>query len=204
MLQQCKRLGFGAMVGSVLLLSAEASHAQAFYESGQVSVALERAFGIHHVNSEVDRPGAPGDEEFSATNVGIGWGGALSPFHYTRAAIDGFISDQLSLGGSLGFFSQSGDWNNSGFLLSPRIGYAIPLSRAFTFWPRGGLTYFDIEQHSELALTGEAMFVASPQPSWGILFGLTLDLTVAGDAANDGDRSGMAIGFPAVGLMGTF
>lgn len=205
MLQQCKRLGIGAIVGSVLLLSARASHAQAFHESGQVSVALERAFGIHYVNSEVDRPGAGDDQEFSGTSVGIGWSGALTPLQYTRAAIDGFVTDQLSLGGSLGFYSQSGeDWDASGFLLSPRVGYAIPLSRVFTFWPRGGFTYYDIEQESEFAVTGEAMFVASPQPSWGILFGLTLDLIVAGDASNDGDRSGIVIGLPAVGLMGTF
>jgi hypothetical protein len=58
---------------------------------------------------------------------------------------------------------------------------------------------------SQFALTGEAMFVAVPRAGWGILFGLTLDLGIAGETQEDDDDwREFAIGFPSVGLMGTF
>jgi hypothetical protein len=193
-------LGIGA-IASVLTLAAR-SNAQPFYDAGEISVALERGFGIHHV-SESGENDAGQEWDSSSTVIGIGWAGAVTPFHWTRAAIDGFIIDQLSLGGSIGFYSQSGDSDGNGFLFAPRVGYAIPLSRVFTFWPRGGLTYYDQGDRSVFGLSGEAMFVASPDPSWGILFGPTLDLGFFGDDG-DNDYTAIAIGFPAVGIMGTF
>jgi hypothetical protein len=192
------RTAFAALAVIALGLTAAPSHAQHFYDAGKISVALERGFGIHHVSRDQE----PND--FDGTTIGIGWYGALTPFHYTRAALDGFIMDQLSLGGSLGFFSQSGDPDADGFLFAPRVGYAIPISRVFTFWPRGGLTYWDFANTSVFALSGEAMFVASPSPNWGILFGPTIDIGFMGESGDDDDFSEIAIGFPAVGLMGTF
>jgi hypothetical protein len=193
------RIAFAALAALALGLTATPSNAQNFYSSGKISVALERGFGIHHVSRDWD-PG--GDED--GTVIGIGWYGALTPFHWTRAALDGFIMDQLSLGGSLGFFSQSGDPDADGFLFAPRVGYAIPISRVFTFWPRGGFTYWDFANSSVFALAAEGMFVASPSPNWGILFGPTIDLGFMGEAGDDVDFSEVAIGFPSVGLMGTF
>ena len=118
--------------------------------------------------------------------------------------VDGFVIDRLSLGGSLAFFTQSGDADGDGVLFSPRVGYAIPLSSVFTFWPRGGFTFLKLGEASLFGLTAEAMFVAQPKPNWGILFGPTFDLGFIGDAGNDVDWSHIAIGFPAVGLMATF
>jgi hypothetical protein len=196
------RIGLRAASSLFLLALSAPGAAQPFYDAGEISVALERGFGIHHVsqNWEQDNGAESGND---ATVIGIGWAGALTPLHYTRAAVDGFIMDQLSLGGSFGFFSQSGDADTSGLLIAPRVGYAIPLSDIFTFWPRGGLTFYDFGNQSLFALTGEAMFVASPHPNWGILFGPTIDLGFAGEQG-DADYSAFAIGFPAVGLMGTF
>lgn len=197
------RIGTAALAVSTLVF-VSAARAQPFYQAGQVSIALERGFGIHHVSSTRE-PDVGAEQDFDATVIGVGWAGAVTPLHYTRAAIDGFITDQLSLGGSLGFFSQSGDWEGNGFIFSPRVGYAIPLSRVFTFWPRGGFTYYDIGDTHLIALSGEAMFVASPHPSWGILFGPTLDFGFTGEQGGDNaDYTAFSIGFPAVGLMGTF
>lgn len=198
-----RRTLLGSTIVGLSLLSAPTAFAQPFYESGEVSVALERGFGIHYVHSEIDLPGPAGDFEFDGTTFGIGWYGALTPLHWTRAAVDVFVIDQLSVGGSLAFFSQSGDADGDGILFAPRVGYAIPLSRIFTFWPRGGLIFYDVGDRSIFGLAGEAMFVVSPQPSWGVLFGPTLDLGFVGDD-NDNDASEIALGFPAVGLMGTF
>lgn len=204
MQQSLIRIGLGASAALAALLMGSPAFAQSFYEAGQISVALERGFGIHHRSMNADPDSGP-DRESDATTIGIGWAGAVTPLHWTRAAVDGFIKDQLSLGGSVGFFSQSGDADGSGFVLAPRVGYAIPLSRVFTFWPRGGLTFYDVGDTSLLALSAEAMFVASPDPSWGILFGPTIDLGFTGETGGDNaDYTEFSLGFPAVGLMGTF
>lgn len=195
-------IGVSAALGA-LLLGAPAG-AQSFHSAGQISVALERGFGIHHVRRNADPDVGP-DRDYKGTTIGLGWAGAVTPLHWARAAIDGFLTDQLSLGGSFGFFSQSGDSDGSGVLLAPRVGYAIPLSQVFTFWMRGGLTYYDVGDTSLLAVTGEAMFVASPHPSWGVVFGPTLDLGFTGETGGDNaDLMEFALGLPTVGLMGTF
>jgi hypothetical protein len=197
------RLGLSVAASAAALFTALPSHAQRFYSAGKISVALERAFGVHYAHNEVDRPG-PGSDITSATAIGFGWYGAVSPYHWTRAAVDGFVIDRLSLGGSLGFFTQSGDADGDGVLFSPRVGYAVPLSSVFTFWPRGGFTFMKLNDGSMFGLSLEAMFVASPKPNWGILFGPTLDFGFIGDQGNDVDWKHFALGFPSVGIMGTF
>jgi len=203
MKQSGARFGLSVAASAAALFTALPSHAQSFYEKGKVSVAIERAFGIHYAHTDTDPPG-PGHESTSSTTLGFGWYESVSPLHWARAAVDGFVIDRLSLGGSLAFFTQSGDNDDDGVLFSPRVGYAIPLSSVFTFWPRGGFTYLKWNNASLFGLTAEAMFVAQPKPNWGILFGPTFDLGFIGDTGNDVDWSHIAIGFPAVGLMATF
>lgn len=201
MLQKIARLWLGTLAVCTLCLTASPSSAQPFYRSGEISVAIERGFGIHYSSASTEVGGQEFDASYTA--IGLGWAGAISPFHHSRAAIDGFVTDQLSLGGSIGFFTQSGDAEGDGFIFSPRVGYAVPLNDTFTFWPRGGLTYWDREATNVLAISGEGMFVISPTPSWGILLGLTLDLGFTGENG-DGDYTEFSLGFPAVGIMGTF
>lgn len=191
------RLALGASLVAAVLGSAASAEAQDFYDAGEISVALERVIGIHHQSWDV------GDQDGSNTVIGIGWSRPATPLHVPRAALDGFIIDQLSLGGSIAFFSISGSEDADGVLFAPRVGYAIPLSRVFTFWPRGGFSYWDIEEGSQLSLSAEAMFVATVRPGWGILFGPTLDLGLSGKRG-DTDYSDTSFALPTVGMMGTF
>jgi hypothetical protein len=196
-------LGLSAAAAAAALFTALPSQAQSFYSRGKISVAMERVFGIHYAHTEIDPPG-PGSDSTGGSVIGFGWYGAVSPLHWARAAVDGFVIDRLSLGGSLAFFTQTGDADDDGVLFSPRVGYAIPLSPVFTFWPRGGFTFLKLEDSSLFAFSAEAMFVASPKPNWGILFGPTLDFGFFGDAPGDATWTHFALGFPTVGLMGTF
>lgn len=189
---------------SAVFASSGAALAQSFYDSGEVNIALERGFGIHYVHQSWDPPGPGPDPEFDGTTIGIGWYGALTPLHWTRAALDVFVIDQLSVGGSIAFFAQSGDPDGDGILFAPRVGYAIPLSDLFTFWPRGGLTYYDIEDNNLFALSGEATFVLTPHESWGILLAPTIDLGFIGEAGDETDYSVFSLGIPAVGILGNF
>ena len=185
------------------VFSPRPSQAQDFYKSGEVSIAIERALGVHFVHSSYDPPG-PGDFESDGTTFGFGWYGALTPLHWARGAVDVFVIDQLSVGGSLAFFAQTGDPDGDGVLFSPRVGYAIPLSDLFTFWPRGGITYVNVNDNSLFGISGEAAFVLTPEPSWGIILAPTLDLGFIGEVGDETDYSEFSIGIPAVGLLGNF
>jgi hypothetical protein len=184
------------------LFSSSRSQAQNFYDSGEVSVAIERGLGIHFVHQSFDGPG-DFDGERDGTAFGIGWYDPVSIYHRPRAAVDVFVTDQLSIGGSLAFYTLTGDPDGDGFLFSPRVGYAIPLSDLFTFWPRGGITFVSINDDSLFGISGEAAFVLTPQPSWGIILAPTLDFGFIGD--DDGaDYTEFALGIPAVGILGNF
>lgn len=178
---------------------------------GQFTLSAERLFGFHWVSTHVDGQGGAPDQDGTSTMVGFGWHYAqLPPFNQPRAGLDYFITNGLSIGGSLGFFSGSVNEegrgvDDDGFLLSPRIGYAMPLSRTVSFWPRGGLTYISAGDYSILALSGEAAFVFQPHPSWGILLSPTLDLGPFGNVedGNDDDTEFRAYSIGVtVGMLG--
>jgi hypothetical protein len=202
MTRKAATLGLAGAVVAAALFSAKPSQAQEYYRKGEISVALERAFGILYAHDDVSGPRE--NWQRSVTSIGVGWSGAVSPFHYTRAAVDGFVTDRLSIGGSLAFYVHAGDADDSGVLLAPRVGYVFPISRVFSFWLRGGPSFVKLDNQSLFGLSVEGMFVASPQPNWGILFGPTLDLAFVGSRPDNTDWTEVALGFPSVGLMGTF
>jgi hypothetical protein len=204
MTRKIASLGFSIAAFALGISATGRAQAVEYYRAGKVSVSLERVFGLHYWHDSNEQ-GNGYNEVRSGTVIGLGWYGAQSAYHIPRAAVDGFIIDRLSLGGSLGFFSQSGDTDNSGVLFYPRVGYVIPISNVFSFWPRGGFSIMKFDNSSLFGLAAEAMFVAVPHEGWGILFGPTFDLGFAGHRdPNNRDWSHFSLGFPAVGLMGTF
>ncbi|MFZ5891807.1 MAG: hypothetical protein ACOY0T_12195 [Myxococcota bacterium] len=202
MTRKIASLGFSVAAFLLGVSATQTAHAVDYYRAGKVSVSLERVFGLHYWHNEIEqRIGT--DAVASGTVVGLGWYQPSSFYHQGRAAVDGFIIDRLSLGGSLGFFAKTGDDDNTGVLLYPRVGYVIPISNVFSFWPRGGFSFVKFDNASLFGFAAEAMFVASPSDDWHILFGPTFDFGFAGEVG-DQDWSHFALGFPAVGLMGTF
>ena len=89
------------------------------------------------------------------------------PQSVPRLAIDAFVTDGLSVGGSLVYLRRTGEEESkisgggqsssnsedldtdSLFLIAPRIGFALPIGEGAWFWPRGGLTYTRISTESE-------------------------------------------------------
>jgi hypothetical protein len=196
----------GIAASAALLLGSRPVLAADFAKAGNVSVAIERTFGIHFASATVDPDGdGPiGSDSDSATAIGFGWYAPVTPIHSARAALDVFVIDRLSIGGSLAFFTQTGDNGLDGVLFSPRVGYTFELSKLVTFWPRGGLTYMKIEDSSLFGLTLEPMFVLWPRPNWGVLLGPTLDFEFIGSNGGDSERSEFSIGIPSVGLIASF
>jgi hypothetical protein len=73
-------------------------------------------------------------------------------------SLDYFVTDHLTLGGSIGLGLTT--WNTGNepaifFSISPRVGYHVPVGDRISFWPqiqaaygRGLLSYWDIESES--------------------------------------------------------
>jgi len=170
---------------TAILLStfaAGVASAQPLPQKGAVAIALERGFGFTSTHTEVE-----GQDDRDVTEFGLMWMRSETAFHQPRAAVDFFVTDGLSLGGSLGFYSWGGDADRSGLLLYPRVGYAIGLGHSVTLWPRGGLSYFSEEtagggaEYSQLAISGECQFLLWPSRGFAIMMGPTLDLGVSGE-----------------------
>src|SRR6185503_9944838 len=115
---------------------------------------------------------------------------------------DFFVIDHLSIGGSFAYWSTSvrqpgPDPSRSGFLFAPRVGYAINFSRSFGFWPRGGVTFRNIEDDDEMALTFEGMFYGAPTPHFAFIFGPAIDVGMVGA----GDEA-LSVGLLTAGILG--
>lgn len=184
------------------VLGAGTSLAQSLGEQGDLVLGFERMFGIHWWHNNYEPDGAGDDESSSGTVVGFGWHRHGGSYNAPRIGFDGFIIDQLSLGGSLGFYTRGGDDDGDGLILYPRVGYAMPLSADWVFWPRGGISYSDVDEVTRTALSGEGQFLWFPQPSWAIMFGPTLDLGVGGSVpGGDFTDHNFGVQFGGVGIF---
>ncbi len=192
------RYSLTAALGLTLALATSPALAQEFGRSGDVSFAADRLTGVYFA-----------DEGPDFTSIAIGGSpiGFSHPYTTARLGIDFFVIDHLSVGGSLGIFhinwdAGPGDQDATGFLLYPRVGYAINFNDTFGFWPRGGLTIRNGDDEDfwffgdEVALSFEALFFATPD-HWGFNFGPTLDAGIAGD----GDEA-LSFGLITGGVFG--
>jgi len=139
------------------------------HQSGGFILSAERLFGLSFwsVNTQRDaQPGVPGstpvDTTTSGTNISLLFGsnytsdlGSLLPYTTPRLAFDFLPIESLTIGGSIGFLSSSGEVESSSgvtrdtatitaFALTPRVGYALMLTDGIYFWPRLGVTYFSL------------------------------------------------------------
>lgn len=149
-------------------------------------ISAERMFGIFGIARDYEGV----DDNDEPDDFGIGFltqGVHLSPITLPRVAIDVFVINHLSLGGSLGLYSH--DLNNaSGVVFSPRVGYAIDFNQRFGFWPKGGFTYYTLNnpdrRHFSLSLEGAFYFM--PNPAVGFTATPFLDLGLGGEDDNRG------------------
>jgi hypothetical protein len=184
-------------LGSLLtacMMVAQGARASELGKDGALALSADRLMGFYWE-----------DAGPSSRNLGVGAAPyfAPGPSTMTRFSLDYFVAPKLSIGGSFAFFltSREGPMGRNlkfdGFLLAPRVGYAIAFSSGFGFWPRGGLTFWDVETDDEAALTLEAPFYAEVGRSWGLTFGPMLDFGFLGE-----DPEHKVLGLVALGLYG--
>lgn len=188
-------------------------YAAPFGSQGRVTFGAERLFGFHWASNSYREPN--GDRHSgSGTSVGFGWQFAQHmQFNQPRLGVDYFVVQDISLGGSLGFFSMNnhgdGGGTADGFIISPRVGFNVPLSEIVVFWPKLGLTYISVGDDHAFGFGGEANFVFFPRPSapnWGFLVQPTVDLAPFGGSNRNGntpnaDYHAYSFGV-SVGLLG--
>ncbi len=139
-------------------------------------------------------------------------------YNVPRVGFDYTIIDRLTLGGSIAFATQLGSSNtqeqgggsvsqdaakSTYFALAPRIGYILPLSDLFAFWPRAGLSFnllhtstpefgngrganvTNSTNTSLWALSLEPLFVLTPVQHFGFFAGPVLDIPLTGSTKTE-------------------
>ncbi len=180
-------------------------------EEAQLTFGVDRVMGISMDQATLS-PDQGGDIKYKATNVALfgnpGGGGDGGPsLMIPRLALDYFVIESVSIGGSLLYFSQSTELENDAgstdgpktttFAIAPRVGYAMAFDETFSIWPRAGITYFnsktesdsgtgtDTDTFSGMALTVEAMVGISPIENFAILVGPYVDYGLSGTVKNE-------------------
>lgn len=126
--------------------------------------------------------------------------GALSAptTNIPRLALDYFVVEGVSIGGSFIFLSSSAEQEDDAgtadigtrttWAIHPRVGYAYAFDETFSIWPRLGVTYLSSSFESDATetsfsafdLTGELMLGISPIENFAFLIGPYLDLGLSG------------------------
>jgi hypothetical protein len=186
-------------------------------KTGQIILSAERLFGLQF-SSVANEDGASGDKStVSRTNVSLlipSLGFNLNPHEIPRVGLDVSVAGGLTVGAALGYLSSTGktkdepvmmpsteedDPTFTTLLFAPRVGYVVSLTPLFAFWPRAGITYYNVGLESTnttggpnpmtttskttlsgVALDLEAMFVLTPVQHFGITASPIVDIPLSG------------------------
>jgi hypothetical protein len=209
---------------AAVMLSAGAASAQegaGFGKQGQFVVSGERLFGIVFASERskqtVNNVEVTNTQSYTNINFLANATGRVSTtYSFARVGFDYLPIDGLTVGGSLAFYTLSGEnetegngmsasqdtGSGNGFLLAPRAGYAFMFMPLLGIWPRGGITWLiggtesgsgnTKTSMSRLALTMEVPLVITPIPHAGFTVGPTLDLGLTGsDEIKNTDNMGV-------------
>jgi hypothetical protein len=194
------------LLAAALALAPTAAHAATpGVQHGTMMISAERLFGLSV--SHTTQGSGDAEVELDQTHFGLVVA-PLSPAPHVyllpRLAFDFAIIDGLTVGGSLGFdvgdtTVGNGKPSFSTFLIAPRMGYVLGLSRPLSLWLRGGLTYFNFTFHPDnlpantdrstttwgMSLNLEPTLMISPFEHVAFTAGLILDLPLAGKASTE-------------------
>jgi hypothetical protein len=184
-----------------------------FGKTGQIMLSADRLFGLSFPSVAIEDGDSHNKTTSSRTNISLLFPPlslVQSPYEIPRAAFDVNVASGFTVGGAIGFLSSTGkkvepamgaappdreDATITMFLFSPRLGYVIPITPMFAFWPRAGITYFNIGSESTstgmnpvttkttiggFAVDIEPMFVITPVNHFGITVGPTVDIPLSG------------------------
>ncbi|MEZ4227293.1 MAG: hypothetical protein R3B13_40525 [Polyangiaceae bacterium] len=174
-------------------------------EEMQFVFGVDGVMGVDFARDKLEPTG--GESTSKTTSINLFGGGAAG---LPRLALDYFVMEGLSVGGSFIFMTSSNETETSAggtsatvdggstrtLALHPRIGYAIPFDETFSIWPRGGIMYVNNSTtpgdppgggaagpdttDTATMFTLEAMVGISPFSHFAILVGPYLYLGIGG------------------------
>jgi hypothetical protein len=199
-----KRLLASLFGGALTMLSATAlaQGPSGFGSQGQIVLGVDKLFGLNFFNGHRD-PNAGAEVDQSRTQFNLLWSNSvvggdalLNPYAVPRLTFDYAIIDNVTLGGSLGYASVSGEDDVDGgadsdfntvsiFALQPRAGYVLRFTDTFGMWLRGGFTYYSINRDDVGSASGfgidlEPGFIITPVAGIGISLTPSLHLPISG------------------------
>lgn len=209
-------------------------------EEGQITFGVDRVMGLAFDRVTVDYPAPIGEVTSKSTSfslfgnpgasTSVGTAGSMM---IPRLSLDFFVVESVSVGGSLLYFTRSGetetdagtadDPSTSTFAIAPRVGYAMAFDETFSIWPRAGITWFSSKSednatggsttytHSGLDLTLEVPVGISPIENFAILVGPYVDFGLSGTVkqepptgtSQEADAKATSYGL-AVGILGYY
>lgn len=212
-----KRLLASLVGGALTMLSATAmaQGPSGFGTQGQFVLGVERLFGLNFFNGRLDPDLGPETDQSRTqfnllwSNSFVGGNAIVNPYSVPRFAFDYAIIDNVTLGGSLGYASTSGENDVDGgedndfdtftlFSFQPRVGYILRFNDVVGMWLRGGLTYYSIGSDNFGSSSGfginlEPGFVFTVTQGFGISVTPSIDLPLSGtfdpEVGEDADYS---------------
>jgi hypothetical protein len=166
------------------IVVAHPAHAGGLHQGPSIAISGERLTTFSHTSISGDVP----DEDHTSVALFARHTEEM-PFQLPRLALDGFLTQSLTLGGSLSFGSYSFDPGDVDvFTLQPRVGYVVPIGGSVDFWLKGGLSYYSIDsgavEESGLGLSGAFDFVIDLAPNFGISLGPSIDFGIIGERSS--------------------
>jgi len=182
-------------------------------EEAQITFGVDRVMGLAFDRSkiEINQAGTTATQTSKDTTVALfGMTGSESTGLVPRLALDYFVVESISVGGSFVYVSRSGSTDSEAggasvstdnptittLEFAPRVGYAMAFDETFSFWPRAGITYFSqktetpdptgtgagstTDTASGLDLTIEGMVGISPFSHFAMLVGPYVDFGLSG------------------------
>jgi hypothetical protein len=90
------------------------------------------------------------DAGFSLSNTSISDVDGSSTLLVLRPSVDYFVVNYLSVGGFLGVqYASTPGGSSTQVSVGPRVGYNIPLSALFSFWPKLGFSFASTSQEED-------------------------------------------------------
>lgn len=209
-----KRLLASLLGGALTMVSATAlaQGPSGFATQGQFVIGVERLFGVNFFNGHYERDRDNQEVDESRTQFGLLWNSSaaagtpiINPYAVPRLTFDYAVIDNLTIGGTLGYASSSGENDIDGpggdtdisaslFAISPRVGYVLRFNDHVGMWLRGGFTYFnssldDVGSVSGFGLNLEPAFIFTVAPSVGISVTPSIDVPIAGSFEDDDNNA---------------
>ena len=210
-----------AILASTAAVSSEslAQSGTHFGDRGQLILSADRlvpVFSYDRRATDVSVGGVRTETSVSNSSISLLWGNGLNPHTVPRVAFDYTVIRGLTVGGSAvvalgvggstevrrnGVSVNNDSPSTTLFGFAPRVGYILPITDAFAFWPRGGFAFYHVSQkfptdndrtQSEtlFSLDLDPQFVVTPVPHFGFHFGPLVNLPFPAGSAKTETRQG--------------